>query len=320
MHIPDFMMLDVRVAALAGGLAAAGVGAALVHARRNLPRKRVPLMGLASAFIFAAQMLNFPVAGGTSGHLMGGVLAAVLLGPAAAVIVMTAVLILQCLVFTDGGVLALGANVLNMAVVAPIAGYLIYAGVRQLIGGQRGVILGAAFAGWCSTVLAAACCAGQLTAAGFAPGWLVLPAMVHIHMLIGIGEAIITALVVASVSRTRPDLLPALSAAPRPAEGRAARLLPVIALGLVASLGLAIFASPFASSHPDGLERVAEDLQLAREDKPLLKGLLPDYQVPGISREGLGTAIAGGIGTVLAFGLSLGLAIALAPRARKAAA
>src|SRR5512143_666441 len=127
MHIPDGF-LDAKTAIATGGLALAGLGVALRQARLSLPPRRVPLLGLAAAFVFAAQMLNFPVAGGTSGHLVGGVLACVLLGPSAAVLALTSVLIVQCLLFADGGVLALGANVFNMAIVGSVAGYGIYRG------------------------------------------------------------------------------------------------------------------------------------------------------------------------------------------------
>lgn len=127
----------------------------------------MPLIGLAAAFVFAAQMLNFPVAGGTSGHLIGGVLAAVLLGPSAAVVVLSSVLILQCLLFVDGGLTALGANIFSMALVAPVIGYGVYFVVRRAGGeGLRGRLLATGFAAWCSTVAASVVCAGELAASG----------------------------------------------------------------------------------------------------------------------------------------------------------
>src|SRR5579862_8419637 len=122
MHLPDGF-LDARTALLTSGVAVAGVGMALRQARTSLEPRQMPMLGLGAAFIFAAQMLNFPVAGGTSGHLIGGVLASVLLGPSAAVLVISSVLIVQCLVFADGGVLALGANIFNMAIVSSVGGY-----------------------------------------------------------------------------------------------------------------------------------------------------------------------------------------------------
>src|SRR5512142_358034 len=159
MHIPDGF-IDGKTAVTTALLSVAGVGLALRQVRRRLPARRVPLLGLAAAFLFAAQMVNFPVAGGTSGHLMGGVLAAALLGPSAAIVVLTTVLIVQCFLFADGGVLALGANIFNMAIIGAAAGYAIYHGVRRWVPGTRGQVAAVAFAGWCSTVLAAVCCAG----------------------------------------------------------------------------------------------------------------------------------------------------------------
>lgn len=167
----------------------------------------VPLMGIMSAFIFAAQMINFPVLGGTSGHLFGGVLAAVLLGPYAAAVVLTCVLIFQCLVFQDGGLLALGANILNMAIVGTLGGYFIFSILNKIISGKKGFVIGAAIAAWCSVVLAASLCALELSISGISPLRVVLPAMAGIHALIGIGEAIITVAVLSFISKVRPDLI-----------------------------------------------------------------------------------------------------------------
>ena len=164
-------------------------------------------MGIMSAFIFAAQMINFPVIGGTSGHLFGGVLAAVLLGPFAGAVVLTCVLIFQCLVFQDGGLLALGANILNMAVIGTLGGYLIYSLFCRISGGKKGLLIGGAVAAWCSVVLAASFCALELSISGISPLGVVLPAMVGIHALIGIGEAIITVAVLSFISKVRPDLI-----------------------------------------------------------------------------------------------------------------
>jgi cobalamin biosynthesis protein CbiM len=131
MHIPDGF-IDGKTAAVTAVISAAGVGFALRQVRRELPPRRVPLLGLAAAFLFAAQMVNFPVAGGTSGHLVGGTLVAALLGPSAAVVVVTTVLIVQCFLFQDGGVMALGANIFNMAIVNSVIGYVIYRVVCQV--------------------------------------------------------------------------------------------------------------------------------------------------------------------------------------------
>src|SRR4030043_1769745 len=136
MHIPDgFISTPVAAAGIA--VAAGSVAYAVRATNKNMGEKQIPLMGVLAAFIFAAQMLNFPVIGGTSGHLIGAALAAILLGPWAGVLIMTCVLIVQCLVFQDGGLLALGANVLNMGIIAPFAGYYLYKGITGLLGGDR---------------------------------------------------------------------------------------------------------------------------------------------------------------------------------------
>jgi cobalt/nickel transport system permease protein len=307
MHLPNHF-LDATTAATTAVLAAAGLGIAFAHTRRHLPRRRVPLMGLTAAFLFAAQMINFPVGAGTSGHLVGGVLAAVLLGPAAAAIVITAVLIVQCLVFNDGGLLALGANIFNMAIVGAVGGWGIYYLVHRLMPTDRGRIAAAAFAAWCATVAAAAVCAGQMAFSGIIH-WGVLPAMAGVHMVIGVGEATITAMVLVAISGTRPELL-------RPEAGAAAAapLKPVLAFGLLISLGIGIFASPFASDRPDGLERVADEMAFAGgEPGPPVTALLPDYGTDRIPSQALANAVAGGIGTVIVFGLSMLLARLLVP-------
>ena len=300
MHIPDGF-IDTKTALTAGALAAVGTGFALRQVRRELPPRRVPLLGLAAAFLFAAQMINFPIAGGTSGHLIGGALVAVLLGPAAGVVVLASVLIVQCLLFADGGVLALGANIFNMGIVATFTGY----GVARLVGlvmpGLRGRVAGMAFAGWCSAVVASVGCAAQLAWSGTVAWEVALPAMVGVHMLIGIGEGLISALVLLAVLRTRPDLV--LADGP---EGKGESLRGIVAYGLLAALGLALFVAPFACPWPDGLESVASKLGFEhRETAHLLAAPAPNYMVPGITSRGLATAVAGAIGAVVAFGLAL---------------
>ncbi len=294
MHIPDGF-LDAKTAVASGALAVAGLAVAIRQVNRTLPRSKTPLMGLAAAFVFAAQMLNFPVAGGTSGHLLGGVLAAVLLGPAAGAVVISAVLILQCFLFSDGGVLALGANVFNMAIVGTVGGYGIYSLARRLVKGLHGQITAVVFAAWCSTLLASLACAGELAFSGTAPAGVVFPAMSGVHVLIGLCEALITALVILAIRKVRPELVD-------PEHRQAGSVgWEVPALGLVIALGLAMFIAPFASSWPDGLEKVAAQLGFEEHAKAMMKSLIPDYQMPGISSEGLATAVAGLVGTVIMF-------------------
>lgn len=312
MHIPDGF-LDGKTVAATAVLAGAGLALSLRHAQRAVPPKKVPLMGLSAAFIFAAQMVNFPVAPGTSGHLMGSVLAAVLLGPGAAVIVITTVLIVQCFLFADGGLLAMGANIFNMALVAVLGGWGIFRFLHDRLPGPRGLILAATFGAWCSTVLAASSCTGQLAMSGSVQWQTAFPPMLHIHMLIGLGEGLITGLVLSALLRARPELLIAQA-------GRLApkRLMEGWVLGLWVALGVALFLAPLASSYPDGLEWVAQRLGFDEKaaSTPMTPPPLPDYQVPGISSELGSTALAGVVGTLVAFGLALVLAHWLIPKVR----
>jgi len=298
MHIPDGF-LDAKTLALTGALSAGGLAVAARQVNRTLPRNKIPLMGLGAAFVFAAQMLNFPVAGGTSGHLLGGVLAGVLLGPGAAAIVIACVLTVQALLFSDGGVLALGANIFNMSFIGAVAGCAIYRPVRKFLPGLRGQITAVFFAAWLSTVLASVTCAGELALSGTLPPGVVFPAMVSVHALIGIGEGLITALVILAIARTRPDLLETENVPGTHGTG-----LEFLAFGLVIALGLAIFVSPYACSWPDGLDKVAQKFGFEGHAATLIKTWIPDYRMPGISSEGIATAIAGAIGTLIMFGLA----------------
>jgi cobalt/nickel transport system permease protein len=309
MHIPDGF-LDPTTAVATGVLAAAGLGVALRHARKFLPPRRVPLLGLAASFVFAAQMINFPVAGGTSGHLIGAVLAAALLGPSAAVIAISAVLIVQCLMFADGGISALGANIFNMGILGCAGGWAIYNAVRRLVNGLFGCVMAAAFAAWCSTVLASVACAGELAASHTVRWSVALPAMAGIHMLIGVGEGLITALVLVGIAHVRPELI----VDETPTEpGRSC--VAVAVYGVLIALGLALFASPFASQWPDGLDRTAEILGFKeRAAAPILSAPIPDYEMPGISWSPLATSIAGAAGTIVAFIFAWLLARVLVPR------
>ncbi len=305
MHIPDGI-LDGKTIGVTTALAVAGVGVAVRQVREELPARRVPLLGLSAAFLFTAQMLNFPVAGGTSGHLLGGVLVAALLGPAAGVVVLTTVLIVQCMLFGDGGVTALGANVLNMALTGTLCGWAVYRVVSRWVPGLRGQVAGVAFGGWCSTVLASLACAGQLAWSGTAPWLAAVVAMMGVHMLIGLGEGLISALVFLAIARARPDL--ASGAVENPAISRIGAL---VGFGLVVSLGLAVFVAPFACPWPDGLERVAARLGFEHKAAEVLKAPLANYMFPGCESPAVATAVAGVAGALAVFGLALLLSRAL---------
>jgi cobalt/nickel transport system permease protein len=207
LHIPDGF-LSPGVAAIAALLAVLAVGYALKVSDRDLDDARVPMLGVLAAFIFAAQMLNFPIAGGTSGHFLGATLAAVLLGPWLACVVMTVVIGVQALAFADGGIAALGANVLNMGVLgALLAGLALGWGVRALKP-ARGPLLGmVGVISWLAVMVGATATSVQLAVSGTVPLETVLPAMLGVHVLIGVGEAVITVAAVSAVLAVRPDLL-----------------------------------------------------------------------------------------------------------------
>ncbi len=207
MHIPDGF-LSAPVAASSWVLSAGGIGYAARRAGRELGEKQIPMMGVAGAFIFAAQMLNFTVAGGTSGHLLGGALAAIVLGPWQGALVLTSVLAVQALLFQDGGLLALGANVFNMALVGVLTAYVTYRFGRRLLGENRlGSLVSTFAAAWLSVVVASLVAALELAASGAYSAGVVFTTMGGVHVLVGIGEGIITTAVVAFLLGTRPDLV-----------------------------------------------------------------------------------------------------------------
>jgi cobalt/nickel transport system permease protein len=207
MHIPDGFVSAGTAAAT--WLASAGsVGYAVRRVNRELNERQIPLMGVTAAFVFAAQMMNFTVAGGTSGHLLGGALVAILLGPWAGMLVLTSVLAVQALLFQDGGLLALGANVFNMAVVGVLIGWVVYTTLRRLLGDRTWAMMASAFAAaWLSVFVASLVAAAELAVSGTSPWLVALPAMGLVHALIGIGEGLITVGVLAFLRVARPDLL-----------------------------------------------------------------------------------------------------------------
>lgn len=209
MHIPDGF-INLTTSAAAGVASVGGVGVALRRAAASLEERQAPLAGLVAAFVFAGQMINFPVAAGTSGHLLGGVLASVLVGPWAGAICVALVLLVQAVFFADGGLSALGLNVLNMALIGCWGGYAIFAGVRRLLPRTRGSVVAASAVGAAASVVLAALGFVAEYAVGGVAGVdirAVLSAMVGVHVLIGIGEAVITGATVGAVLRVRPDLV-----------------------------------------------------------------------------------------------------------------
>ncbi len=300
MHIPDGF-LSVLVSVILWILSIIAIGYALRRVGKDLGERQVPLMGVLAAAIFAGQMLNFTVAGGTSGHLMGAALATILLGPWAAIIVMTTVVSIQALIFQDGGLLALGANIFNMAVIGVSVSYFAYTSLKKLFGEQKwGVFVSGFVTAWLSIFIASLAAALQLAASGTSPANIAVPAMGGIHALIGIGEGLITVGALAFIYAARRDLLQTGQTAP--AGGKA-----IWTVGLGIAILLVVF-SPLASAHPDGLEWVAEQKGFLDVAQGPLYEIIPDYVFPGITNEAFATILAGIIGTLIVFGVALGVA------------
>lgn len=206
MHIPDGF-LSASVSAATWAAAAGGIGYSINKAARAMKDRTIPLMGITAAFLFSAQMVNFPIGGGTSGHLLGSTLAAVLLGPFAGSVTLACVLVFQCLLFQDGGLTALGANIFNMALGGTLGGYCVFKAAGLIPRGEKGTLIAAAIASWFSVVLASSLCALELAVSGITPLEIVLPAMAGVHGIIGIGEAAISVAVLSFVMKARPDLV-----------------------------------------------------------------------------------------------------------------
>lgn len=285
LHIPDGF-LSTAVSLFCWLIALGLLGLAVRRAQAGYDERLVPLAGMLAAFIFAAQMINFPITGGTSGHLIGAALAFIVLGPWMGLLVMTAVISLQALLFQDGGLLVMGANMLVMGI-AP--GFVAY-GVYQLAAGYgRTLRLAAAGAGaWLSVVVGAFVTALLLGFSGTASLAVVLPLMVGIHMLIGVGEGVITAAALSFIMRSRPQLFGAQPA------GHGGRWL-LAGIGIVL---LVLLLSPYASTSPDGLEWVAQQQAFLDTAVSAPYELLPDYTIPGWERADLSTVIAGLLGAL----------------------
>ncbi|QDQ12037.1 energy-coupling factor ABC transporter permease [Streptomyces spectabilis] len=338
MHVPDGF-INAPVSAVAGVAAVGAVAVALRGARRELDERTAPLAGLVAAFIFAVQMLNFPVAAGTSGHLLGGALAAILVGPYTGVLCVSVVLLMQGVLFADGGLTALGVNITVMAVVTTVVAYAVFRGLAKALPRGRRSLTAAAFTAALLSVPAAAAAFTLIYAIGGTtdvPIGKVATAMIGVHVLIGIGEAAITALTVGAVVAVRPDLVhgargltaplklrvggdlvdaPAAQE-PAPAPVRSHRKL--WAAGLVTSLVLAGFVSFYASTNPDGLEKVAHDkgIDQKEEEHAASDSPLADYGVKDITN----TRLSGGLAGVIGVGVTVvaGTGVFWAVRRRRA--
>ncbi|MEH1867625.1 MAG: energy-coupling factor ABC transporter permease [Nostoc sp.] len=305
MHIPDGFV-SVPVAGATGLASIAALFIAFERSQEAFGIRRAPILGLTTAFIFAAQMINFPVAGGTSGHLLGGTLAAIVLGsPWAGTLCIATVLIIQAVLFADGGITALGANIFNMAVVGVWVGWILTQTLQRLLGGFKGRLpLAAGIAAGVSVVVAAIACAIELALSGTAPVAIVLPAMTGVHILIGIGEGIITGGVLTYLATARPDLLPG-----EQQEFRGWSV-PIVTIFLIAGV-----LSLFASAWPDGLEKVAQNtgfIDLAAKVRVIVPTPLADYSIKGLGP--IGTSIAGLMGATVCFAVAFGIAKVVKPK------
>ncbi len=210
MHIPDGF-LDTKTWVGLGLISGALVGLSIWKSNKTLGEKHIPLMGIMAAFIFTSQMLAFPVPGGTTGHFMGGALAAIVLGPYMGMVVITSVLMIQCLVFQDGGLTALGANIFNMGVIGVFFSYFIYKILNKLLKGVRSLYISSFIAAFLTVILSAAACAAELAVSGTVPAKVALATMVSVHFFIGIGEGVVTATALGFIRKVRPELLADLS-------------------------------------------------------------------------------------------------------------
>ncbi|MFJ4784608.1 energy-coupling factor ABC transporter permease [Streptomyces sp. NPDC088794] len=340
MHVPDGF-INAPTSAVTGVVAAGAIAVSLRGARRELDERTAPLAGLVAAFIFAVQMLNFPVAAGTSGHLLGGALAAILVGPYTGVLCVSVVLLMQGILFADGGLTALGVNITDMAIVTTVVAYAVFRGLVKVLPRKRRSITVASFVAALLSVPAAAVAFTLLYAVGGTTDVAigkVATAMIGVHVLIGIGEAAITALTVGAVIAVRPDLVygargleqklklrvnGALVDVPTPESAPAA---PVAArtsrralwiTGLVTSLVLAGFVSFYASANPDGLEKVAADKGIDKkvEEHAAADSPLADYGVKDVAN----ARLSGGLAGVLGVGVTIvaGSAVFWAVRRRR---
>ena len=292
LHIPDGF-LTLVVALICWAVTAVTISVAISRTNKSLGEKQVPLMGVMAAFIFAAQMINFPVAGGTSGHLLGGALAAIMLGPWAGMLVMTAVIAVQALLFQDGGLLVMGANILNMGLITSAIGYGLY---RSVSNGSRVMkLIAAGTAAWLSVMAGALFTSLQLWLSSTSQLQVVIPAMLFVHALIGLGETVITVAALSFVLQARPDLLDDNSESSKGGKGW-------IVAGIMISF-VVIFLSPLASTDPDGLERVANDLGFLQAGQSAPYSIIPDYALPFLGETPLSTMVAGIIGIIVVGGI-----------------
>ena len=350
MHIPDGVLSPV-VCAATGAIALGAVSYSVRRLKPSVGDRTIPLTGMMAALVFAGQMVNFPIGAPVSGHLLGGVLAAAVVGPWAGCVAMTLVLFVQWAMFSDGGLFSLGANVLHMAVIGTWGGHAVRVFVQRFVGDSRqGIVIGSVVAAWVSVMAAAA-----LFCLEFRLSWSqseidfskLFTLMVSFHSLIGLGEALITGVAISFVLNQRPELICQMELRDTPvirrAGGRqppddfgdthevrgltptgspalriASSLTRTLTAGLVIALAIAAFLSPFASSYDDGLETVLAKLNIERNLTGSVPGIFADYEtvpVPVAAWQMIAVSIAGIGGTLAVFVLAwlLGKALPVTP-------
>ena len=308
MHVPDgFLSAGVAAATWAAG--AGTLGWALRAERLDPERVPAGTLGALSGFVFAAQLVNVPLLPGTSGHLVGAMLATALVGPWRGIVVMAVVLAVQALLFQDGGVTAYGTNLLAMGGAGGLGGLAVASLLDRLLPGARGRVAGPVAGAFVGTLVGAALVATALALSGLYPAATVLPVMLSLHVPIALLEAALTGAILGTVLRWRPDLVRGLQTA----GGSPSR--PSSALGaLVVALAVAAFLAPFASPLPDGLESVAERLGFAEAARALWPALAPNYELRWAALGRAGSALAGVVGTLAAAALAWGLSRGVGPR------
>jgi cobalt/nickel transport system permease protein len=314
MHAPDGF-LETGTAIAAGAISIGVLNVAVQQTKKELTDKAIPLAGITAAFLFAAQMFNFPVAAGTTGHLLGGALAAILLGPHLGALVTTVVVVIQALAFADGGLTAIGINTLNMAIVPAYGGFALFVGLRKILPANGGgVIAATGLASGLSVVLSAAAFSIEWLFGATAPVPFdtVFAAMVGVHLLIGVGEGLISALTVGAVMTTRPDLVYGARdlARERTIEEQRVPLRAFLLGGALAVVIMATVVSQFAFDHPDGLESVAESTGISGSEN-LSGSIFADYATAGIGNETLSLAIAGFAGVLIVAAVTFGMIYAV---------
>jgi len=293
MHVPDGFM-NVTMSAATGVISFGTLWAYIRSAKDLIADKFIALTGMMSALIFVLQMINFPIAAGTSGHLLGGALAVVVLGPRLGLICLSVVVIIQSLLFADGGLSALGVNVLNMAIVTSATSWFIVKYWIKFIGKNKtSIVTVSVLAGILSVVFSSIAFTIQYAIGGTIsiPVGTVLIAMVTTHLIIGLGEGIITALIITLLMRVRPDLVYAYD---RSDENTTKVSFYGLFIILILLLSL---ITPFASSSPDGLESVAEEFGFTQTDGIVL--LLDDYGINAINNNFLSTVLSALLGVTV---------------------